>query len=139
VTDALFLQEHLPFGIEAVTQYFGSFVKITGTTSDGGPAHIRIYLCDWSLVDASSTSVRASSAHSALENQPSLDLLVGARITSVETLENGAALRLDTASNLTLVLRANADEYALDDDMLLFYSKAGCMGFNPTVGWHKVE
>ncbi|UWD88050.1 hypothetical protein [Ralstonia pseudosolanacearum] len=122
----------LPISVKSVQQYFGSFLKISGRTSEYEDVRVRVYLCDWVLIKDG--VAKANSDLSPDENALGLSEMVGADICSLINLKGGV---VDVFFNNGVRLRLfeNTEVYEEDDDMFLIYFGSEGFAYNGQRGF----
>lgn len=122
----------LPAKVLQAAQYFGSFVRLNCVAADGGEVEVRIYLADWQLVQDG--TALADSEGAASENNHRL-----ATLKSRELLEVAASgdcgVTLSFTGGCAIHLKANLDEYELEDELMLTYTDAALVKFFPQRGF----
>ena len=125
---------NMPMVIVKADPYFGSFIRFDAVSNDGSAILIRIYLCDWCLVENS--KVRATSS-SDIENWSSIiGSLDGCKLLDF-LVHATELLELVFDSNRSMLLRANLEEYGNDDDLLRIIYDGSLVGYSPASGFAK--
>lgn len=124
------LMQRLPLTVSSADQYWGSFVKIVGSSEE---TFFRLLYADWALELGG--RIIADSSSSAQHNRSGLDLLKGRSIEALTLDVSTHRITLCSGDDLRLQLSANLAEYEVDDELLLMSVPNAFISYCPAAGW----
>ncbi len=125
----------MPMCVVKAYPYFGTFVRIYLFDVDGQSISIRINLCDW--IFSENSKVLATSSSDSNKWAEMIAILVGSKLLDI-VQHNAECLELVFESGKSFVLKANLEEYEIEDELIVIYvpEKYG-IGYSPKRGFRK--
>ncbi len=124
--------KQLPVLVTPSDQYWGSFVKISGTDRFETEAVFRLLYCDW--VISQDGRIIADSSASTEENECGLVTLIGCSINEVGIDLETHEIILFCSDGLKILLTENLAVYDDDDQMLVLALRGECISYCQETG-----
>jgi len=122
----------LPMVVREAGRYFGTFVLFSLVDSAGETVELRTYLTAWEYKEGTRT---LTTSDETTREWGIIPALAGDSLNEIKFVSR-ECVTFNFASGKSFVLRADFDEYELDDELLTIYaSKRYAIDYSPATGF----
>ena len=122
----------LPFTVNEVDQYWGSFVLMSGIDSLGNDGSIRLLYSDWTI--AIKNKEVSNSNGDPKQNTPGFSSLIGCKIDKFQLDEDSGQITLSSQEILKITIKKNLSVYDDIDRTIWFCFSDSYVSYYPKTG-----